>query len=1016
VIDLPGWTAAEPVAIMDIVLRRVSSATFVGRADELEVLDGALERAQAGTPAFTFVAGESGVGKSRLVAEFDARATRAGARVLIGHGLELGGTAFPYAPVVDALRPVARELADCGVDLELPAGTRGALAELLPEFGLGLEIESFARPAPETPPGTGRATVLFEALLVLLERLGERAPVALVLEDLHWADPSTRDFLVFLVRSARSERLSLLVTYRSDELHRRHPLRPVLAELERHPAVERIALERFTRDEMDQQIAGILDGPAEPALADRVFARGQGNPLYTEELLVASSDGWGELPETLRDALLARFERLPTAAQEVARVAAVVERPMSHALLTELSNLPDDELMAGAREAVAHQLLVTHTDGTYAFRHALVGEAIYEDLLPGERTALHAALAAVLERDPALMQGVPASTVRAELACHWRHAHDLPRSLGASVAAGLAARRVYAHREALRHLERALELWDRVPDAEERAGMGRVDVLRAAAAVAGDAFEAARAVSLQREALAASTDASPLDLARLHYELARYLRYAGEHDESDDELKEALAVLPPEAELERAQLREHNAKNLMLRGHLREAVTEAAAAVKQAHRLGAGRVEAGAMNTEGYSRAALGDLEEGGRLLRASVDLASRESTPSDHVRCVVNLSEMLDLSGRTEEALAVVRATLPVIREAGEPLAYGTFLEIQYANELLRVGRTAEADAALPARIPGDLTGPTILFMLDVRARIALTRGHDNEARRSLETLRRQGLGTRDSQWFESVELTAAELAVRDGRLEDARAAAARGLAALEATDDGRRRLKLLWIALLIEAEGAERARALGEPFDEEPATTLQARLATARGRPGQWAEGPLFAALAGAEVTRIEHALGRTAPDPSAWLAAAAGFDEIGVPWPAAYARLRAAEAYVAAGERAAAAEPLIAARAAAVTIEAHPLVASADALARRARIRVADAVPEAEQPAEEVPFGLTPREFEVLLLVAEGRTNREIGEQLFMSEKTASVHVSRILAKLEVGGRVEAAAVAHRLGLAG
>jgi DNA-binding CsgD family transcriptional regulator/tetratricopeptide (TPR) repeat protein len=1016
VIDLPGWTAAEPVAIMDVVLRRVSSATFVGRADELAVLDGALERAQAGTPAFTFVAGESGVGKSRLVAEFDARATRAGARVLIGHGLELGGTAFPYAPVVDALRPVARELADCGVDLELPAGTRGALAELLPEFGHGLPIESFARPAPETPPAAGRATLLFEALLVLLERLGDRAPVALVLEDLHWADPSTRDFLVFLVRSARSERLSLLVTYRSDELHRRHPLRPVLAELERHPAVERIALERFTRDEMDQQVAGILDAPADPALADRVYARGQGNPLYTEELLVASSDGWGELPETLRDALLARFERLPTPAQEVARVAAVVERPMSHALLTELSNLPDDELMAGAREAVAHQLLVTHTDGTYAFRHALVGEAIYEDLLPGERTALHAALAAVLERDPALMQGVPASTVRAELACHWRHAHDLPRSLGASVAAGLAARRVYAHREALRHLERALELWDRVPDAEQRAGMARVDVLRAAAAVAGDAFEAARAVSLQREALAASTDASRLDRARLHYELARYLRYAGEHDESDDALQEALAVLPPEAELERAQLREHNAKNLMLRGHLREAVTEAAAAVKQAHRLGAGRVEAGAMNTEGYSRAALGDLEEGGRLLRASVDLASREGTPSDHVRCVVNLSETLDLSGRTEEALAVVRATLPVIREAGEPLAYGTFLEIQYANELLRVGRTAEADAALPARIPGDLTGPTILFMLDVRARIALTRGNDDEARRSLETLRRQGLGTRDSQWFESVEFTAAELAVREDRLEDARAAAARGLVALEATDDGRRRLKLLWMALLVEAEGAERAGALAEPFDEEPATTLQARLATARGRPGQWAEGPLFAALAGAEVTRIEHALGRTAPDPSVWLAAAAGFDEIGVPWPAAYARLRAAEAHVAAGERSAAAEPLIAARAAAVTIEAHPLVASADALARRARIRVADPEPEADEPAEEVPFGLTPRELEVLLLVAEGRTNRVIGEQLFMSEKTASVHVSRILAKLEVSGRVEAAAVAHRLGLAG
>src|SRR4051812_3572178 len=210
--ELPGWNTAEPTSIMDAVLRRVSSATFVGRADELAILDGALGR----TPSFAFVAGESGVGKTRLVDEFEARATGAGARVLIGHCLELGGTVFPYAPLVDALRPVARELAECGSDLELPDGTRAALAELLPEFGEGREAER-----------TSQAR-LFEALLGLIERLGRQGPVALVLEDLHWADPSTRDFLVFLVRSARTEPLTLLATYRSDELHRRHPLRPVL--------------------------------------------------------------------------------------------------------------------------------------------------------------------------------------------------------------------------------------------------------------------------------------------------------------------------------------------------------------------------------------------------------------------------------------------------------------------------------------------------------------------------------------------------------------------------------------------------------------------------------------------------------------------------------------------------------------------------------------------------------------------------------------------------------------------
>ena len=234
---------------MDAVLHRVSSPTFVGRADELAALDGALGRAAAGVPAFTFVAGESGVGKSRLVTEFECRAREAGARTFVGHCLELGGTTIPYAPLVDALRPIARELAECGSDLteQLSPSARAALAELLPELGDGPSI------AAADPTAT--QSRIFEALLALIERLGQRQPVAIVLEDLHWADPSTRDFLTFLVRSARAEPLCLVVTYRSDELHRRHPLRPLLAELERTPGVERLGLERFSREEAGAQVS-----------------------------------------------------------------------------------------------------------------------------------------------------------------------------------------------------------------------------------------------------------------------------------------------------------------------------------------------------------------------------------------------------------------------------------------------------------------------------------------------------------------------------------------------------------------------------------------------------------------------------------------------------------------------------------------------------------------------------------------------------------------------------------------
>ena len=374
----------------------------------------------------------------------------------------------------------------------------------------------------------------------------------------------------------------------------------------------------------------------------------------------------------------------------------------------------------------------------------------------------------------------------------------------------------------------------------------------------------------------------------------------------------------------------------------------------------------------------------------------------------------MLDLSGRTEEALAEVRATLPLLRAHAEPSVFAAFLELQQANQLLRLGRTAEAAASLPDRIPGDAVGTTAMFLSDVRARLAIVRGDNDAAHHALDKLRRQGIGSRDPQWSEPLELMSAQLAVREGRLEDARTAAARGLASVEGTDEGERRLKLLWVALMVEAEGAERAAARGEPFDDDVARTLEAQLGAARRQPGQWAEGEHYAALAAAELTRLGHALGRGAPNPGAWLDAAAGFDALALPWPVAYARLRAAEAHVAAGDRVAAAEPLAAARAAAEAMEAAPLVDAADALARRARVRMDAVEPAPPEPELSDPLGLTPREHEVLLLVAEGRTNREIGAELFMSEKTASVHVSRILAKLDVGGRVEAAAVAHRLGM--
>jgi ATP/maltotriose-dependent transcriptional regulator MalT len=994
------------------VLRRLSSSTFVGRQDELAVLGAGVERAAAGVPAFAFVAGESGVGKSRLIAELETRARESGAQVFVGHCLPLGGTVIPYAALLDALRPVARELALCGDELRgaLAPESRAALTELMPEFG---EPDG-SMPAVEERPG--RQARLFEALLALLERLGSEQPIVLVLEDLHWADPSTRDFLVFLVRSARSEPLSVVMTYRSDELHRRHPLRQVLSELERAPTVDRLGLAPFTRDEVALQLAGILDAAPASALVDRLFARGEGNALYTEELLAASEDSGDLLPESLRDALMTRVERLPDAAQRVVRIAAVAERPVRHELLSAMCELPDEELLAGAREAVAGHVLLANPDGTYAFRHALVGEAVYNDLLPGERSALHASMAESLELDPYLLGEVPMATVAAELAYHHHQAHDLPRALPASVEAGLAAERVFAYSEALRHFERAVEIWERVPDAAERAGMDLTETLRHAAMAASNSGQTGRAIALVRRALAeVGDDGDPLRAAGLHVQLGRLLRQASETDESLAEFDRALELLPPGADVERARLREQQAANLMLGGRYSEGEALANEAATTARALGLAELESGALSTAGFARASLGDVEAGLDQLRRARDLGIA-GPPSVHARAVINLSEVLDVSGRITEALAEVRAFMELAAARPEPGSHDSFVALQEVNHLVRLGRLDEARLVLPATLPGDAIDTANLFRLNLASTLSVLRG-EADAAETVQRSRRLGIGTRDPQWIEPLEALSAQLALRDGRLEDARSAVDRGLAAVADTEEGLREVRLCWVGLMVEAEATERASMLGEAVDGTRAAALVERLEAARAKPAQWAEGPAYAALALAEHGRLRHALGEAPPDPGAFAAAAERFDALRLPWPTAYARMRAAEGWVQAGDRDAAGAALTAACAAARAMGAVPLCQEAEALGRRARLRtsaVADAPADDGAPDAAQQLGLTPRELEVLLLVAEGRTNREIGAALFMSEKTASVHVSRILAKLGVGGRVEAAAVAHRLGL--
>ena len=485
-----------------------------------------MERAADARPAVALVSGESGVGKTRLVAELADRARAQGARVLTGDCVDLGDGELAYAPIVSALR---------GLSVDELGGAAG-LAPLLPQLDA-------PQAGSEGALSQGR---VFELLLALLGRLAEAQPLVLVFEDVHWADRSSRDFLAFFVRNARHQRVLLVATYRTDELHRRHPLRALVAEAERAPIVERVALERFTREEIVAQLTGILGRRPEARLVDELFARAEGNPFFTEELARAAT---GErLPANVADALMLRVEALSPPAQAVLRLAAVAGPRVSHGLLERAAGVTSDELVAGLREAVAHNVIVTDpATGAYGFRHALMREALADDLLPGERGPLHTALARALEADPSL--SVSPSGVAAELAFHWFAAHNLSAAFTASVQAGAEATRLRPSPSPTPTTSVRSSCGTACPRTCAPPGPSLVDLIRSAAEAAHLAGEDDRAAALARRALAlVDADADPMAAALVGERLGRYLWISGNSLEGLEECRAAVARLPDDGD------------------------------------------------------------------------------------------------------------------------------------------------------------------------------------------------------------------------------------------------------------------------------------------------------------------------------------------------------------------------------------------------------------------------------------------------------------------------------------
>jgi ATP/maltotriose-dependent transcriptional regulator MalT len=996
---------------------RFSSPTFVGRAAELRLLDEARRRAASGRSAVVVVGGEAGVGKTRLVDELIRRCQAEDVRVLVGGCIELGEEGVPFAPVVAALQGMLRGM-DPDAARQWIGHGRGDLARLLPELG-GPPAGDGRAVGAELTSAQGR---LFELLLDLVERIAAERPTVLVLEDLHWADQSTRDLLGFLVRGLRRPGLLLVLTYRTDELHRRHPLRPFLAELERIRWVQRVELRRFDRAELVAQLTGILGEPPGADLVDEVFERAQGNPFFSEELVAAAAAGLGgQLPPTLRDTLMARIEILPDRTQHVLRVAATAGRQVEHDVLAAVAELPDAELFDALRQAIsAHVLVADNQRDAYAFRHALVQEAVYGDLLPGERSRLHAAYATTLagRQDPG---GCDGATAAAELAHHWYAAHDMERALPAAVTAGLAAERVYAYAEAKRQFERALELWERAPAVHLGIGLDRVDLLRHAAEAAFRVASADRAIALVRTALQeVDAGAEPLRAGVLTSRLAFFLRQSGKPG-AFDVYNEAVRLVPSEPPTpERAHVLAGLGQALMLKPMFQEARAVCEEAIEVARAAGERAAEGHARNTLGVVLAHLGDpaaglahLEEA---LRIAQDLHEEHGFDVDDVlRGYANLCDLLDLTGELERAATLALRGVEEARAHGLDRSFGTWLTADGAAVLIKLGRWDEAAERLHAALPAAASGGLVAINLyQALATLEVGRGaleaadeHLGEARKLFE---RVFVG---AQHVGPLYREQAALAVWRGRLDEAREAVAAGLSACLGVDGARYAAGLYPVGLRAEADKAVRARHRHAEAEEADARFVAAELLDgARALPTPWGtEFEAHLATCEAEWTRVEGD-----PDPERWQAAADAWDKAGQPYPAAYARWRLAETLLAAGADREQAEGAVRdAHATAVRLRALPLQTELEQLARRGRIDLAPAAPDGTAGAgPDDQLGLTPRELEVLRLVADGRSNRQIAEELFISAKTASVHVSNILAKLGVRTRVEAAAVAHRLAL--
>jgi DNA-binding CsgD family transcriptional regulator len=973
-------------------MARVRSPRLIGRDADLARLEAALDAVrESGRSRVVVVLGEAGIGKTRLVEELSVRAARASITTRVGACLDVGG-GVPFAPWLEILRRGSGP-GTGGPDLV------GALQLIRPALD-GSTSEN---------PVIGQSR-LFGAFLDRIQAWVAGQPSILVIEDLHWADRGTLELTAFLAWNLRDDPLLVVLTARDDEA--RDPLADdLLHEVLRQATTDRLELRRLDVGEVAEQLASIAGHAVDAAVSVSVHARSGGNPYLAEELAALSIDGdIAGLPPTPRDIVLARLAGLPLPAQRVAEAAAVggprvdPERLLTVVdegvgdVRTAVDSLLDAALLVRVRDADRPERL--------EFRHALTREAIEGDLLVPERRAWHARWAAALESDTGQLD-------HAAIADHRRSSGRpdlaLPHDL-------LVARLAYtesAFATSADAFDRILDDLDAGHDVGLDPRPDRAEILRSAADANRYAGRAARSVELMTELLALLPEADHRARATAHERLGTYRTDAGDHAGAMTETARALELLGDGDPVDRARLLVSHVITLVDNVRFDGVLDLAREASVLAHDHDLVAIEALARCQIGVATALLGDAATAGPEMDRAWDLALGCGDPEAILLVALDRPVVDGIRGDFDAAAERGAEGVAAIERIGAIGAFDALgLVTNLAADLTLLGRWAEADHWLGRADAVDPLGRLRHETILLRARLASWRGDPATAAAELSRPH-VPVGPQIDCYDAIIAGDAARLA---GHPLDGLSAAESAMTEVAPVGNLTGLLQRLEVAALAVSSALD-VRDRGDPAASADAAARALALADASAT--AWGElaGRRDVAEARGWQAVIDAGRADLADDPAAvdaWRVAAETWRGMRLRYAEGWAWHRlAAAALRHRAPRAIASEAARRAHAVAVDLGAAPLREEVEALARRSRLGPLSDVPERPTTSRS-GLGLTDRERQVLALIADGQTNRQIAEALFISPKTASVHVSNVLGKLGVGGRVEAAMTAVRDGL--